>query len=173
MKIAILIATLLAAIVAANAYASMEIEENASNGTPTFRFFTVRPVTKTIGVFGFAVVTKGWGEAYAGLDYNPTSWLDLGLGYGVDTAGDNHRLGAYAIASKGTFSASYFVENDGSGAFNKAFLTDRITKSLTVGITTHKFNGTGPMADYRISKTETLRLVVFPHITTVSITTTF
>ena len=173
MKHLFMLVTLLAAIVAANAFTSLEIETNATNGVETFRLYTVKPVAKNLGVFAFMVVTEGWGQAYAGLDYTPIKQLDLGLGYGVDTAGDNHRIGGYAIVHEGRFAIKHFFENEGSGEFHQTFATYQATDKLTIGVDDHKFKGTGPMIDYRISKSETIRVVAFPETTCVSLFTTF
>ena len=172
MKTLVTLVALLAAIAAANAFGSLEVETSSSD-TETFRFFQIKPITNTVGIFSFAVVTEGWGQAYAGLDYSPSKNFDFGLGYGVDTAGNNRRIGGYAILNEGRFSLKHFFESEGSGEFHKTFLTYQFSPKITLGACDNKFLGTGPLIDYTVSKGLTARVVAFPHETTFSLITTF
>jgi hypothetical protein len=151
----------------------LEVEHADKSDKDTFRLFVGKPIKGRVGGFYFSCVSNTWSEAYVGLNYTPTSGLEFGIGYGVETAGDHRRIGSYAVYSKDRLTLRYAYENGGSGEYYKAGIDYRATPKLTLGVVDHKFFGTGTKLDYRLSNEVTSRLTIYPEEAFVSMVFAF
>ncbi len=106
-----------------------------------------------VGIWGFALVEKGWAEAYGGLLYSPAKWVEITVGAGIEQCPALYRLSANVwMGGKGF---SFFLATEkGDGPDNwwyKSFLKYRV-KKWNVGIMSWRFHGTGPLVEYAPAK---------------------
>lgn len=92
---------------------------------------------------GWALISKGWSEAYVGLIYSPVSFAEVSLSYGLESNDDPARIGwSVWLGSCGLSSFSAF-EQGGSGFWFKHILKYRYD-SFAAGIHYQRFKGYGP-----------------------------
>ena len=61
--------------------------------SPQLSFYAEIFDTKTqMGFYTFSLLTETWGQAYAGILFNPTKWFTLSFGAGFETADDPYRF---------------------------------------------------------------------------------
>lgn len=56
-----------------------------------------------IGWWVWALNSQYYAEATPGINYAPFPWVEIGIGYGIETADDPSRYGAYAWLGKNNF----------------------------------------------------------------------
>lgn len=111
----------------------------------------------TMGIWGFALVEKGWAEAYGGLLYSPAKWVEITVGAGIEQCPALYRLSANVwMGGKGI---SFLLATEkGDGPDNwwyKAMLKYRL-KNWNLGLMSWRFHGTGPLLEYTPTKIATI-----------------
>ena len=106
-----------------------------------------------IGIWGFALVEKGWAEAYGGLLYSPAKWVEITIGAGIEQCPALYRLSANVWMGGKGFSFLLATEK-GDGPDNwwyKSTLKYQV-KNWNLGVMSWRFHGTGPLVEYAPTK---------------------
>ncbi|HOX41597.1 MAG TPA: hypothetical protein PK263_05405 [bacterium] len=148
---------------AAQAATTLEIESNLSTGQKVFSVFATKSLSKQVGVFTYLYASASWSEGYAGLTYAPVSWLEAGLGYGVEQATPSYRIGGWIWAGKDRFSACYLFEDGGSGPWHKLRLDYQLTSRVKVGVVDRSFLGNGASVELKLNQGTKVQLTVHEH----------
>lgn len=128
------------------------------------------------GIFLFAAATNRWGELYMGPSYtfksikNPQSFLEVGAGFGIESADRPHREAVYAFfnlnpdssgkKNKGKVVGLLNAEYGGSGYWYLGFVVKSISEKIAIGVHAQSFTGVwGPRFQYQPSS---LMLYVVP-----------
>jgi hypothetical protein len=116
--------------------------------TPTSDVSFQQNLFGKVGMFAWGQASPTYRQTYAGASYQFTSWLQAGVGGGIEQADSMARLGSFLYMSKGTNSFSCLYENGGSGPWHSAVYNHRIAKGrFGVGIFNQTRMGTGPRAE--------------------------
>lgn len=132
----------------------LESENNIQNGhlTPAFQFWIQGNFNKRFGWFGWALVNKNWSEIYPGLSWQPISWLQVGIGAGIEQNQSKARIGEFIWIGKGKFYFLGFTEHQGSGFWYRAMAMYNPGKGLQVGLMSQYKLGIGPKVEVVIHK---------------------
>lgn len=111
---------------------------------------------KTLGYWGYGqVANSGYEEVYAGPRIMFNKWLEAGVAIGVERAAKSdwmERYGAYVRLAGEQFSLTGAYEDGGTGRWHKVLMSYRFMPQLSVGIQNQTFYGTGPQAEYFLTK---------------------
>lgn len=138
---------------------SLEVSFMPKADVTTYRLLLQKPVTKTVGVFGYAQSSRVYSQAYAGVVVSPAPWVEIAAGAGNEAGSNGIRYGGWVWAGKGKLSGLYIREDGGSGHLNKTELRYRATPTVNLGYATHTFFGQGPLIELKASKDCTLKAV--------------
>lgn len=132
----------------------IESENNIQNGhlTPGIQFWIQGQFNKRFGWFGWALVNKNWSEIYPGLSWQPTSWLQVGIGAGIEQNQSKARIGEFIWIGKGKFYFLGFTEHSGSGFWYRAMAMYQPSKKLQVGLMSQYKLGIGPKVEMVVHK---------------------
>ena len=115
-----------------------------------------RGFTDTFGVYVVAVADSSrYREVYAGPTWNPTKWLQVGIGFGREITRDmpnSPRRNAWVAIETDKVSAFATYENGGSGPWHKAYVLYKVTESVSAGVMNETFLGRGLRVEYTIAK---------------------
>ena len=76
-----------------------------SQHVPAFNVLTMGSFeSEKVGYFAWAFANEVWAEGYGGLTYMPTSYFQLGLGFGAEKANDPFRIGSIVWVGKENWS---------------------------------------------------------------------
>lgn len=149
--------SILMLLVSVSASAQMQIFQKITEEKPSsinFNVYKSQSVDSTkFKVFYFALVEKNWAEAQVGIAYCPATWLELGVGVGIEQAPKLYRYTASVWAGKNDVDFS-FVGEKGHGADNwwyKTFVRYHF-KKVNVGLMSWRYAVTGPFAEYQLNK---------------------
>lgn len=112
-----------------------------------------RSFNKKFGALAWFQVQNGYSEAYVGPTVSPASWLQLGVGAGLEQAQHPGRIGGFIWAGKGELSAILIAEDGGSGKWYKAEANYAVNKIVGVGLITERFKGSGPRVEFVLPRT--------------------
>ena len=140
----------------------LENENSIQNGhlSPGFQFWIQGNFNKKFGYFGWALVTKNWSEIYPGLSWQPTSWLQVGIGAGIEQNQSKARIGEFIWIGKGKFYFLGFTEHSGSGFWYRAMAMYQASQRLQVGLMSQYRLGIGPKVEMVIHKPFSLWVAV-------------
>lgn len=116
--------------------------------TPDINVFGYGPKLDSSGKFRmiyFALFEQNWAEGIVGVNYSPRSWVEFGLGIGMEQNPALYRLTANIWLGKDMFSFFTWVEK-GDGKDNywyKSVLGYAITPKFTAELIAWRFNGVG------------------------------
>lgn len=114
-------------------------------------------ITDTIGYYTFGLVqSDGYYQVYGGPTWKPFSFLEVGVGIGMEDAKPSLRKNAYFQFTGEKVSAFGTFENGGSGPYHKVVLNYRVAEQWGVGLADEKFLGRGPRVEYMVQKDVTL-----------------
>jgi len=141
---------------------SLESENNLQKGqfSTQFQWWIQGNFNKSFGYFGWALVSKGWSEIYPGIFWQPTSWLQLGAGLGIEQNQSKPRFGAFLWAGEGKVYFLGFLEAWGSGLWYRAMAMYRLNQALQVGLMSQYNLGIGPKVEVAFYKPFSLWLAV-------------
>jgi len=148
MKQLMMVVVLLALTVSASAGDFGEIQ--IVNGEPTLDLYVAGKVHGRLGWSAFGLVNKGWGQAYAGLTFTPTSWSAVGISVGVESGGN--RFAESLWLGKGRISVLAVHEHGFSGSWHKVTADVTVAKDFSVGYHDQAFLGRGLRAQFTRGK---------------------
>lgn len=161
-KIITAVSLALLAIMPANA-SKLEIDLDSQADRPVYGLLIQQPINNNLGLFGFGQVTEGWSQAYGGITYAPTTWLEVAAGTGTEQWTSRTRFGGWVWAGKGRFSILHLMEDGGSGAWHKTEFRLKATSNLTLGYVNRAFRGEGPLLEWKATKDVTVKASSFGH----------
>ena len=116
----------------------------------------LQPIGEKIGAFTFfQVFGGGGGQIYGGPTYSPTSWLQIGVGLGMEDVGpddQNLRFGSFVYLSQDQYSLLGVYEDLGSGPFYLAQFNNKINERWGVGAMFQDGSGVGPRFQYNLKR---------------------
>jgi len=123
--------------------------ENKIKVEPDFNFYGQKLLTNKVGIWGFALVERGWAEAYGGLLYKPADWLELAAGAGIEQNPALYRLAASIWM--GHENLAFFIATEkGDGADNwwyKTYVKYQLG-AWKVGAMSWRYQTTGLYLEY-------------------------
>lgn len=129
-------------------FTTAERTDSCTETVPTLDAWFQQGISGKIGMFAWAQTTPDWRQAYIGPSYQITSWLQVGIGGGIEKADSKKRLGSFLYAAKGKDSLFGVYENGGGGRWHIAVYNHQVGKSrFGIGVHTQAFVGTGPRAE--------------------------
>jgi len=140
-----------------NFWAEPQIVYNKENSLSRIDAGLSGSITETIGYYAFGkVLSNGYRQIYGGPNWKPFSFLEVGVGVGLESVKPVLRRNAYFLATGEKVSLFGTFENSGSGPFHKIVLNYQATGQLGVGLEEETFFGRGPRFTYAINKKATL-----------------
>ena len=114
-------------------------------------------ITESIGYYAFGnVLSNGYRQIYGGPNWKPFSFLEVGVGVGLESIQPAFRRNAYFQITGEKASLFGTFEQGGSGPYHKIVLNYQATEQLGVGLEEEAFFGRGPRFTYAINKKATL-----------------
>lgn len=120
--------------------------------TPQLNIYVHGPLKGKLGWSLWTLTSEPYSEAYPGLTFAPAKWIEVSSGIGLETADNPFRMGHSLWLGKGRWSLLTIHEHGGSGYWYRYLGTVQIAKTLTVGVNSTKFLGTGPYVEKKIGK---------------------
>ena len=140
----------------ATGYVESYHDFNGGSYSPAVNVWIQGPVKDKVGYFVWSLNSKEYAEAYAGLNYKLTNWMEVGAGVGLETAKSPARVGLYTFISKGRFSSFAGYENGGSGYWDRVTTNYTLYKndflSIGAGGMHQSFKGYGPRVQIGLGK---------------------
>jgi hypothetical protein len=125
------------------------------NFTPTITMYVTGKLASKAGVMAWGLVSEEWSEGILGGFYAPKSWIQLDLGFGIESDPKPFRTmgSVYLGNSRGSFYAC--IESGGSGPWylfegNIGFDLDKARAGL--GFRAQRFVGVGPRIEVALKK---------------------
>lgn len=146
---------IIGAALATTMVAAGTVEFDQTGGDTAVQITVEQPLSGRVGVFAYTYQSQAYSEAYAGLTYAPLPNIQLALGTGNEPGGS--RIGGWIWAGAGNWSMVYGYEDGASGYCHKLSLKTQISEKVTIGVINNFYKGTVVLAEYRLSKTATLR----------------
>jgi hypothetical protein len=131
-------------------YATTEKTDNRRT-LPTTDMWFQRGLVGKVGVFSWAQTGPIYRQVYVGGSYQFTTWLQAGVGGGVEEANSKARLGSFAYLSKGKNSVFAIYENGGSGPWYFTLYNRKVGR-YGLGVHTQSYVGTGPRAEVNFGR---------------------
>ncbi len=133
---------------------SVENETNIQKGivSTQFQYWIQGQFNKQFGWFAWALGSKNWSEIYPGLSWQPTSWLQMGVGAGIEQGQSKARFGEFLWIGKGRFCFLGFTEHEGSGFWYRAMAMYKMNDSFQVGLMSQHKLGIGPKMEAVVLK---------------------
>lgn len=133
---------------------SVESESNSHNRefSTQFQFWLQGQFNKQFSWFGWALGSKDWSEIYPGFSWMPASWIQLGIGAGIEQGRSDVRIGEFLWMGKGQFYFLGFTEHEGSGFWYRAMAMYKINETLEFGLMSQHKLGIGPKVEKVIHK---------------------
>ncbi len=113
-------------------------------------FMTHGFVNSRLGIFVWSFTNKYWAEAYAGPTYSPTSFIQAGIGSGLEQADGLWRVGGFIWIGNKKFQALTLLEKGTSGRWHRIIANYNLSKWLGIGGITERFLGTGPRIQFAV-----------------------
>ncbi len=123
---------------------------------PTVTIFGQKPISEKFSLVYFGLVSEYWSEAHIGLAWSANSWSQIGLMAGFAQEETLFRVGAFLWLGKGRFSSLTLLEK-GIGEDNHWYRIKGLyqsTDNMFLGVQAWRFNGFGPLIEYRITGLE-------------------
>jgi len=117
-----------------------------------FQWWIQGSFSQKFGYFGWALVSNNWSEIYPGVSWQPTSWLQVGVGMGIESGQSKARFGEFLWIGKGKFYFLGFTEHEGSGFWYRAMAMYRMNETLQIGLMSQHKLGIGPKVEMVIYK---------------------
>lgn len=123
-----------------------------SGTTPEINVFLAGPLKGRLGWTSWSLITEGWSESTLGLTFAPTKWMEVSGSLGIETDEDPLRQGASIWLGKGRWALLSIHENGGSGYWYRYLGTFQATETISVGVNSIRFFGTGPYVSKAFGK---------------------
>jgi hypothetical protein len=150
----ILLLMLMAAPLWCQVTGSIESENHLQSGdfSTQMQFWLQGNFNKQIGYWGWALVFQNWGEIYSGVSWKAASWLQVGIGAGIEHGQSKARLAEFLWMGKGKFYLFALTEHGGSGFWYRAFAMYVVDKRFQVGLMSQYKLGIGPKVEIALFK---------------------
>ncbi len=123
-----------------------------SQHAPAFNVLTMGSFeSKKVGYFAWAFANEFWAEGYGGLTYMPTSYIQLGLGFGAEKSDDPFRIGSMFWVGKDNWSVLTLFESGGSGYWHQINAIYQLSRNIGIGLMKEEFTGVGPRLEFSLS----------------------
>ena len=123
-----------------------------SHHAPAFNVLTMGSFeSKKVGYFAWAFANEFWAEGYGGLTYMPTSYIQLGLGFGAEKSDDPFRIGSMFWVGKENWSVLSLFESGGSGYWHQINAIYQLSRNIGIGLMKEEFTGVGPRLEFSLS----------------------
>ncbi|NCN99611.1 hypothetical protein GW920_00565 [Candidatus Falkowbacteria bacterium] len=141
-------------LVSSVSFAQVSVFTKYSDGklAPCATIFGTKPINDKVSFTYFALVSEKWAETMLGVAYSPISWAQIGLNCGFEQNPALFRVGGSIWLGKGKTSFLTLLEK-GDGQDNywyKSTLAYKATSSLSLGVRAWRFNGVGPLVEYKV-----------------------
>ncbi|MEX1064313.1 MAG: hypothetical protein WED06_03280 [Candidatus Paceibacterota bacterium] len=120
--------------------------------TPQINMFVYGPLKGKLGWSAFSLTSQSYSQAYGGLTYAPTKWLEVGGNIGLETADDPTRGAATLWLGKGKWSFLSIHETGGSGWWHRDIGKYQLTETFAVGLVSQRFRGNGPYFEKKFGR---------------------
>ncbi len=123
--------------------------------TPQLNVYVRGPLDGKLGWSIWTLTSELYSEAYVSLTFAPTKWMEVSSGVGLETADNPFRMGHSLWMGKGRWSFLTIHEHgtDGKSDYWYRYLgTFQMTKTVTVGVDSAQFLGTGPYVEKKFGK---------------------
>lgn len=117
--------------------------------TPDIEVWLHGPVTGSVNWWAWTLNSRSWGEAYAGIAYAPTTWIEGGVAYGIETADPSGRLGTFLWAGEERWYVICFYEDGGSGPWRRTIGNFYFTQNFGLGAMEQRGLGSGPRLELK------------------------
>jgi len=158
---AMTILLVLALALSVKAETTMGFFDNTKTESKSIDMFICQSLNDKVGVFGYATVSEGWSEAYAGPTFSPNANFQVGLGLGVESGQDSARIGGFAWAGHGKASVTYLFEDGGSGPWHKLKAGYQVSSRANVQVLEKTSAGLGLGVEYKLEANTSLRVESF------------
>jgi len=98
---------------------------------------------------------SGYQQLYTGPRFAPKEWLEVGVGLGAETVGDDWdtRFASYIWVGAWPWSTvAVYEDGDLTGPWHKVQVTHNVTTNLSLGVQNKKYLGTGPFVTYKVTE---------------------
>jgi len=152
MKKSIIFILLLVASVSSFAQVSVFTKYSEGKLAPCATIFGIKPINEKISFTYFALVSEKWAETMLGVAYSPTNWAQIGLNCGFEQNPALFRVGGSIWLGKGKTSFLTLLEKGdrSDNYWYKSTLAYKCTNSLSLGVRAWRFNGVGPVVEYKV-----------------------
>ncbi len=149
-----------------NVNAQISVFSRFSDGgeiEPTVSIFGHKGISNELSFSYFALVSQCWSETLLGFSYAPNNWSQFGVLGGFAQESDYARLGGYVWLGNEKFSGlALAVKSIGlDDLWYRGKVLYHVTESSTLGIQAWRWNGIGPLFEYRINKLDST-VWIFP-----------
>lgn len=133
----------------AQSYLEAELYQSRTGVSPKIAGYQAKDLGQPdgFGTFTFFWVEQYWAQAYGGLTYAPVSWLQVGLGAGLEQADNPWRIASSIWLGNDRLSALTVLETGGSGFFYRSQFNVMVTSWLGLGGLAERYTGFGPRAE--------------------------
>ncbi len=121
--------------------------------TPVINFSTGKKFNDKIGISFFSLVSaNGWAEAYFGPTFSPTKNSQLSFSAGIETGGNNFRMGMSAFVAFQPRITFLLVAEKGDGRDNYWYHSQLMKNwsKVSSGLMIRRFAGMGPRVEFKI-----------------------
>lgn len=125
---------------------------SATDVTPQVNVYAKGPIKGKLGWTVWTLNSKEWSEGLAGLTFAPAKWVEVSASLGIEADDNPLRTGASIWVGRGRWSLLSIHEHGGSGYWYRYLGTFQATKTVSVGINSVKFLGTGPYVSKTFGK---------------------
>lgn len=143
-------------VLATNLVAQVSIftKINNNEASPTVTIFGQKPINDNFSLVYFGLIGEYWAEAQMGLAWSPNTWSQYGLMAGIAQEDKLFRAGGFVWLGKDKLSSLILLEK-GFGSDNYWYRVKALyqfDEDLFVGAQAWRFNGLGPLVEYRLKK---------------------
>lgn len=128
------------------------------------RDFGKESLSKRFGAFGWAQYSRSYRQTYGGLYAKPLPWLSVGIGGGVEQAKSKARLGSFAYAARGGYSAFAIYENGGSDYWYLLLTDKAVGKRFALGTHHQAYVGHGPRFELKLGQIANMAVSIRPAV---------
>lgn len=141
-------------LVSSVSFAQVSVFTKYSDGKiiPCATIFGTKPINDKVSFTYFALVQEKWAETMLGVAYSPVNWAQIGLNCGFEQNPALFRVGGSIWLGKDKISFLTLLEK-GDGHDNywyKSTLAYKATDNLSLGARAWRFNGIGPLVEYKV-----------------------
>lgn len=139
--------------------ASVDTEVSVQSGVwvPQLKAYLTYAGKSKLGSFCWVQISEGYQQFYCGPTYSFADWISVAVGLGAETGSQNPFKAAGSVwVGRGDFSNLLVLEkglgNKSSALWFRNEAKWQATEKLSLCIATQRYKGTGPCAEYGVTK---------------------